>query len=160
MKKFGVEGEKAYLKYSTFILHTRILGKTEDYIILDFPTLNPEKPLGDRKSVRVTPSSENPVKVIIDGKEKIVNDISEVGFSVICSIEEINDVIKGGFLNVDISLPTYEDLIKGQAQLVNIRETKNGDILCGYELFLKDEDTVKVRFYIYERVKEILKSIK
>ncbi len=160
LEKFGIEGEKAYIKYSTFILHTRIVGKTKDYVILDFPTLNPEKPLGDRKSVRVNPASERPVKVMIEDKEKNVNDISEVGFSVKCSVEEVENVINGELLNVRIRLPNYEDLISGQAQIVNIRETKNGNILCGYELFLKDEDTVKVRFYLYERIKEILKSIK
>ena len=160
LEKFGIEGEKAYIKYSTFILHTRIVGKTKDYVILDFPTLNPEKPLGDRKSVRVNPASERPVKVMIEDKEKNVNDISEVGFSVKCSVEEVENVINGELLNVRIRLPNYEDLISGQAQIVNIRETKKGNILCGYELFLKDEDTVKVRFYLYERIKEILKSIK
>lgn len=149
------------MKYSTFILHTKIISKSEDYIILDFPTLTSEKPLGDRKSVRVKPSPEKPVKIKINNVEKDVYDISEVGFSFKCSQEEIDRFLACAKSNsVVIELPSEESKIKGEAKLINVRELENRDILCGYELFLEDADMVKVRFYIYERVKEILKGIK
>ncbi|HIQ49081.1 MAG TPA: hypothetical protein EYH58_05565, partial [Aquifex aeolicus] len=159
LKRFGVEGEKVFLKYSTFILPTKIIRKSEDYIILDFPTLTPEKPLGDRKSVRVKPSPEKPVKIKINNVEKDIYDISEVGFSLKCSqdeIERFSTRVKSN--SVVIELPNEESKIQGKAKLINVRELENGDILCGYELFLDDTDMVKIRFYIYERVKEILKG--
>lgn len=161
LKRFGVEGEKVFLKYSTFILPTKIIRKSEDYIILDFPTLTPEKPLGDRKSVRVKPSPEKPVKIKINNVEKDIYDISEVGFSLKCSqdeIERFSTRVKSN--SVVIELPNEESKIQGKAKLINVRELENGDILCGYELFLDDTDMVKIRFYIYERVKEILKGVK
>ena len=161
LKRFGVEGEKVFLKYSTFILPTKIIRKSEDYIILDFPTLTPEKPLGDRKSVRVKPSPEKPVKIKINNVEKDIYDISEVGFSLKCSqdeVERFSTRVKSN--SVVIELPNEESKIQGKAKLINVRELENGDILCGYELFLDDTDMVKIRFYIYERVKEILKGVK
>jgi len=161
LKKFANVGDKVYLKHSTFMLPTKIKAKKENEIILEFPSLTPEKPLGDRRSVRVLNDPENPVKVKFNGMEKDVYDISEVGFSIKCDMDEIDQILQNKEISeVEIFLPNLEEWIKGSARLVNVREFENGDILCGYELFLDNADEVKVRFYIYERVKEILKGEK
>ncbi|AAC06969.1 hypothetical protein [Aquifex aeolicus] len=161
LKKFANIGDKVYLKHSTFMLPTKIKAKKEDEVLLEFPSLTPEKPLGDRRNVRVLSDPENPVKVRFNEITKEVYDISEVGFSIKCGMEEIDEILKNKEISeVEIYLPNLEEWIKGSARLVNVREFENGDILCGYELFLDTPDEVKVRFYIYERVKEILKGEK
>ncbi|RUM28843.1 MAG: hypothetical protein DSY32_03855 [Aquifex sp.] len=159
LKRFANIGDKVYLKHSTFMLPTKIKAKKEDEVVLEFPSLTPEKPLGDRRSVRVLSDPENPVKVRFNNVNKNVYDISEVGFSIKCTMEELDGILKHKELSeVEIYLPNLEEWIKGSARLVNVRELENGDILCGYELFLDSADEVKVRFYVYERVKKILKG--
>ncbi|NPA32245.1 MAG: hypothetical protein GXO04_01315 [Aquificae bacterium] len=160
LRRFGLEGTRVYFKYSTFILPTKIVGKSDDFVLLDFPALSPEKPLGDRKSIRVKPSPRKPVYVSLNGKEKEVYDISEVGFSVKCSEDEIDTQVREEkTFSVVLKLPVEHTEIRGEAKLVNVRELKNDEVLCGYELYVDDTDMVKIRFYIYERVKQILKGI-
>jgi len=159
LRKYGKVGDKVHFRYDSFVLPTRIIGLGDDYYILEFPTLHPEKPVGERRSIRVRVPKKNPIRVKIDGYEKDMHDISETGFSVFCNIEELDHVADSSkSLEVSFILPNIEEEIHGTARIANIREIEQGKVLCGYELFLEDADMVKVRFYIYERIKEILQG--
>jgi len=159
LKRYGKVGERVHFKYDSFVLPTRITGKGEEHFLLEFPMLHPERPVGERRSVRVRPSSQQPIKVVINGIEKEMSDISETGFSVLCDYEELDRVADPDEnYEVRFVLPKMEEEITGYARIANVREVEDGKILCGYELFLEDPDMVKVRFYIYERIKEILKG--
>ncbi len=161
LKKFAVLGEKVYLKYSTFVLPVRVVGKKEDELIVTLPSLSPERPVGDRKSARVKPSHVHPVKLYFkdDGEEdKEVEDISEGGFSIIVSnLSEVDRYINRE-VRVHIDFPVEVEEIEGTARLVNIQEFPDGRIRLGFELFVDDADTVKVRFYVYSRIREILRE--
>ena len=159
LNKYAHIGDKVHIKYMSFVLHSRIVGKTEDNIILDFPALGTEKPLGDRKSVRVEVSSKKPIKIYIDGKEKNVHDISETGFSLFCYPDEVENYFNKE-IKISLEVPDVEEEIQGTAKLINVREFENGKVLCGFEMFIEDKDMVKIRFYIYHRIKEILEAIK
>ncbi len=158
LEKFGREGQKVYLKYSSFILPTRVVGRKNNYILLEFPKLSPEKPLGDRKSIRVQPLKEENFKVTVGNITKNLYDISEEGFAIYCSIEDVDSFKDSKTLPFYFELPRIKEIIKGTANLVNIRG--NGEeIVCGFEMVdLPNADSVKIRFYIYERIKEILEG--
>ncbi|NPB08231.1 MAG: PilZ domain-containing protein [Aquificae bacterium] len=159
LKKYGRVGDRVHFRYDSFVLPTRIIGVGEDYYLLEFPTLHPEKPVGERRSIRVRVPQRSPIKVNLEGIEKEMHDISETGFSVFCNLEELDEIANPSkTLEVSFTLPNIEEEIRGTARIANIREVERGKILCGYELFLEDPDMVKVRFYIYERIKEILQG--
>ncbi|RLJ69917.1 PilZ domain-containing protein [Hydrogenivirga caldilitoris] len=162
LKKFAVLGKKAHLKYSTFALPVKIVGKSDTELIVTIPSLNPEKPVGDRRSARVPPSHVHPVKLFIsvDGEEKEyeVDDISEGGFSVVVSDPYEVDKFLNKDVKVHIDFPVEVEEVKGSARLVNVLETEDGKIKLGFELFIDDADMVKVRFYVYSRIREILRQ--
>ena len=159
LNKYAHIGDKVHIKYMSFVLHSRVVGKNESSVILDFPALGSEKPLGDRKSVRVEISPEKPVKVFLDGKEKTVHDISETGFSLFCNPDEVEQYFNKE-IKISLEVPEVEEKIQGTAKLINMREFEDGKVLCGFEMFIEDKDMVKIRFYIYHRIKEILEAIK
>ncbi len=160
--KFAVIGNKAYLRYTSFVLPVKILGKSEEELIVSFPVLNPEKPIGDRKSARVPPSNLHPVNLYLytsEGRKSYkVEDISEGGFAI--ELENLKEVDE--FLNkevrFEIEFPKEGEEVKGNARLVNIIEKENGKAKLGFEMLIDDAQMTKVRFYVYSRIKEILKS--
>lgn len=158
LEKFGIEGQKVYLKFKTLILPTRVVGKNKKGILLEFPKISPEKPLGDRRSIRVPPLKEENFKVQIGNITRELFDISEEGFAIYCSLEDIDYFRNKPSLPFRFELPRIKEEIKGTASLVNIREY--GDkVVCGFEMIdISNADSVKIRFYIYERIKEILEG--
>lgn len=162
LKRFAVLGKKVYIKYSTFALPTKIVGKSEEEVIVNLPSLNPEKPVGDRRSSRVKPSHIHPVKLYIklddEEREYEVDDISEGGFSIIVDSPAEVDSFLDREVEVHIDFPVEAEEVFGTARLVNIQEFNDGRIKLGFEMFLEDADTVKVRFYVYARIREILRG--
>jgi len=162
LKKFAVLGKKAHLKYATFALPVKIVGKSEDEVIVTVPALNPERPVGDRRSARVQPSHIHPIKLYLaldeEEKEYEVEDISEGGFSVIVSEPQEVDVYLNREVKVHIDFPVEAEEVRGTAKLVNVQELEDGKIKLGFELLIDDADMVKVRFYVYSRIKEILRQ--
>ena len=158
LEKFGREGQRVYLKYKSFILPTRVVGRNENNILLEFPKISPEKPLGDRKSIRVPPLKEERFKVTLGNTTKDLYDISEEGFAVLCNLEDVDNFKDRTTLPFYFELPRVKEIIKGTANLVNIRDY--GDkIICGFEMIdVTNADSIKIRFYIYERIKEILEG--
>lgn len=158
LEKFGREGQRVYLKYKYFILPSRIVGRNDKHLLLEFPQISPEKPLGDRKSIRVPPLKEENFRVNINNTEKILYDISEEGFAIYCSLEDIENFRRKISFPFYFELPRIKEVIKGTAHLINIREQGN-QIICGFEMVdITNPDTIKIRFYIYERIKEILEG--
>ncbi len=162
LKKFAVLGKKAHLKYATFALPVKIVGKSEEEVIVTVPALNPERPVGDRRSARVPPSHVHPVKLYLaldeEEKEYEVEDISEGGFSVVVSEPEEVDTYLNREVKVHIDFPVEAEEVRGTAKLVNVQELEDGRIKLGFELLIEDADMVKVRFYVYSRIKEILRQ--
>ena len=163
LNRFAVLGKRAHLKYSTFALPVKIVGKSDKELIVTLPSLNPEKPVGDRRSARVEPSHVHPVKLFLsvegeEEKEQEVDDISEGGFSIIVSSMEEVDRFLNREVKAHIDFPVEGEEVIGSARLVNIQELEEGRIKLGFELLIDDADTVKVRFYVYSRIKEILKQ--
>ncbi len=158
LERFGRQGQKVYLKYKSFILPTRVVGRNENYILLEFPKISPEKPIGDRKSIRVPPLKEEKFKVTVGNQTKDLYDISEEGFAVYCNLDDIDNFKNKNALPFYFELPRVKEIIKGTANLVNIRDC--GDkIICGFEMVdIPNVDSIKIRFYIYERIKEILEG--
>lgn len=158
LEKFGREGQRVYLKYKSFILPTRVVGRNENNLLLEFPKISPEKPLGDRKSIRVPPLKEENFKVTVGNLTKKLYDISEEGFAVYCSLEDVDNLKERKSLPFYFELPRVKEIIKGTANLVNIRE-QGDSIICGFEMVdITNADSIKIRFYIYERIKEILEG--
>ncbi len=161
LKKFAVLGKRIYLKYRSFVLPVKVVGKSDEDLIVSLPELNPEKPVGDRKSARVKPSHVHPVRLYIelsgDRREFPVEDISEGGFSTVVEASEL-DKFLGKELSVHIEFPVEVEEVRGTAKLVNVQELENGRIKMGFEMFIEDADTVKVRFYVYSRIREILRE--
>ncbi len=161
LKKFAVLGKRIYIKYRSFALPVKVVGKSEEELIVTLPELNPERPVGDRKSARVNPSHVHPVKlyVEVDGtrKEYEVEDISEGGFSIRVDASELENFLNKE-VGVHIEFPVELEEVKGSAKLVNVQELEDGKLKLGFEMFLDDADTVKVRFYVYSRIREILKE--
>ena len=158
LEKFGREGQKVYLKYKSFILPTRVVGRNENHLLLEFPKISPERPLGDRKSIRVQPLKEENFKVVIGNMTKNIYDISEEGFAVYCSLDDIDFFKDKKTFPFYFELPRVKEIIKGTANLVNIRE-HGENIICGFEMVdITNADSIKIRFYIYERIKEILEG--
>ena len=162
LRRFAVLGKKVHMKYSTFALPTKVVGKNEEEIIVSLPSLNPEKPVGDRKSARVKPSHVHPVKLNIkldeEEREYEVDDISEGGFSIVVDSPMEIDNFLGREVGVHIDFPVEAEEVFGTARLVNIQELEDGRVKLGFEMFLDDADTVKVRFYVYARIREILRG--
>lgn len=158
LEKFGKEGQKVYLKYKGLILPTKVVKKDEDSILLEFPKISPEKPIGDRRSVRVPPSKNEIFKVILGDKVKELYDISEEGFGIYCDLEDVDNFKEETIVPFYFKLPRVGETIKGMANIVNIRDY--GDkIICGFNMVsVTTADTVKIRFYIYQRIKEILEG--
>ncbi len=161
LKKFAVLGKRIYIKYRSFALPVKVVGKSEEELIVTLPELNPERPVGDRKSARVNPSHVHPVKlyVEVDGtrKEYEVEDISEGGFSIRVDASELENFLNKE-VGVHIEFPVELEEVRGSAKLVNVQELEDGKLKLGFEMFLDDADTVKVRFYVYSRIREILKE--
>ncbi len=163
LNRFAILGKRVHLKHATFILPSKVIGKSDATVVLSMPTLNPEGPAGDRKGARVPPSEIHPVKLIFleDGKEKEVEveDVSEGGFSIRVNPlrEEVNE-----YLHKDIPFkmifPSEAEHVRGTARAVNLTEISPDRAKIGFEMFIDDADAVKVRFYVYSRVKEILKE--
>ncbi len=162
LNRFAVIGRKVHMKYTTFALPAKVVGKTGEEIIVTLPSLNPERPVGDRRSARVPPSHVHPVKLYIkvngERREYEIEDISEGGFSILVqSPAEIENFIERE-VEVHIDFPVEAEEVSGTAKLVNIQELENGSIKLGFETFLDDADIVKVRFYVYSRIREILRE--
>jgi hypothetical protein len=161
LKKFAVLGKRIYLKYSSFALPVKVVGKSEEELIVTLPELNPERPVGDRKSARVKPSHMHPVRLYleVDGerREFPVEDISEGGFSIVVDSSELEKFL-GREVGVHIEFPVEVEEVKGTAKLVNVQELEEGKVKIGFEMFIEDADTVKVRFYVYSRIREILRE--
>ncbi len=163
LKKFVVLGKRIHLKFRTFALPVKVIGKSEEDLIVTLPSLNPEKPVGDRRSARVNPSHVHPVRLFIslDGeeeKEYEVEDISEGGFSVIVNDPSLIDVFMDREVKVHIDFPVEVEEVRGTARMVNVQELGEGRLKLGFEMFLDDADMVKVRFYVYSRIKEMLRG--
>ncbi len=162
LKKFAVLGKKAHLKYATFALPVKVVGKSEEEIIVTVPSLNPEKPVGDRRSARVPPSHVHPIKLYLalddEEKEYEVEDISEGGFSIVVTDPSEVDRFLNRDVKVHIDFPVEVEEVRGTARLVNIQELDDGRIKLGFEIFIDDADMVKVRFYVYSRIREILRQ--
>lgn len=160
LNKFALLGKKVHIKYSTFALPVKVIGKSEKELIVTLPSLSPERPVGDRKSARVRPSHIHPVRLYLgkDREEKEVEDISEGGFSILVRNPSEVDRYIGKEMEVHIDFPVEVEEVKGTARLVNIQEFPDGRIKLGFELFIDDADMVKVRFYVYSRIREILKD--
>lgn len=160
--KFVILGKRVYIKFSTFALPTRVLGKSENEVIVSLPSLNPEKPVGDRKSARVYPSKYHPVRVFLatdEGEEEYeVVDISEGGFSIRVNSTDKVEALLNREVDVRIDFPVEGEEVFGKAVVVNVQETEEGNIKLGFELLIDDADSVKVRFYVYSRIREILKK--
>jgi len=158
LERFGKEGQKVYLKYKSFILPTKVVRKNEDNILLEFPKISQEKPVGDRRSVRVPPSKNEIFRVILGDKVKELYDISEEGFAIYCDLEDVDNFKDKTIVPFYFELPRVGEAIKGMANLANIRDY--GDkIICGFNMVgITNADTVKIRFYIYQRIKEILEG--
>ena len=158
LERFGKEGQKVYLKYKGLILPTKVAKKNEDSILLEFPKISQEKPVGDRRSARVTPSKKEIFRVILGDKVKELYDISEEGFAIYCDLEDVDDFKDKTIVPFYFELPRVGEAIKGTANLANIRDY--GDkIICGFDMVsVTNADTVKIRFYIYQRIKEILEG--
>jgi len=158
LSKFAILGKKAYLKYSTFVLPVKVVGKSDEEVIFTLPSVSPERPVGDRRSARVKPSPDHPVKLFIEDEEQEVEDVSEGGFSIILrDVSRLERYIKGE-VEVRMNFPVEGEEVRGTARLVNVREQPDGSVKLGFEFFSEDADMVKVRFYVYSRVREILKE--
>ncbi len=162
LNKHAMLGKKIYIKYATFVLPTKVIGKTQGELILSMPMLNPEKPVGDRKSARVYPSDAHPVKVYISlegekEKEYELSDISEGGFAIKIENPAEAERFIGKEVKVRLDFPVEGEEVTGKAKLVNIQEFEGKGANVGFELLIEDADAVKVRFYVYSRIKEILK---
>ncbi|NPA42317.1 MAG: PilZ domain-containing protein [Aquificae bacterium] len=163
LRKFAVLGKKAHIKYATFALPVKVVGKNDEELIVSLPTLNPEKPVGDRRSARVVPSHVHPVKIYLspDGqeeKEYEAMDISEGGFSVRSTNPAELEAFLDKEVKVHIDFPVEGEEVFGKAHLVNVQELEDGSVKLGFELIAEDADTVKVRFYVYSRIKEMLRQ--
>jgi hypothetical protein len=162
-KRFAVLGKKAHIKYATFALPVKVVGKSGEEVMVTLPYLNPEKPVGDRRSARVVPSSTHPVELILsvsdeEGRSYEVLDISEGGFSVLVKdISEVDRFLERD-VNVRIDFPVEAESVEGSAKLVNVSELEDGSVKLGFELFIDDADAVKVRFYVYSRIREMLRE--
>ena len=162
LSRFAIIGKKVHIRYSTFALPVKVVGKNDQEIIITLPSLSPEKPVGDRKSARVRPSHVHPIRLYIkeDGQEveHEVEDISEGGFSIVVKNPSEVDKYIGRDVEVHIDFPVEAEEVRGTARMVNIQEFSEGKIKLGFELFIDDADTVKVRFYVYSRIREILRG--
>ncbi len=163
LKKFIVIGKRIHIKYATFALPTKVIGKSDEDLIVTLPSLNPEKPVGDRRNARVKPSHIHPVRLYLalegeEEKEYTVEDISEGGFSIIVNSPALLDMFLDKEVKVHIDFPVEVEEVKGTARMVNIQELGPTKIKLGFEMFLDDADTVKVRFYVYSRIKELLRA--
>ncbi len=162
LNKLAMLGKKAHMRYSTFALPVKIVGKNEDEIIVSVPSLNPERPVGDRRSARVPPSHVHPVKLKLEVEGKMVDweleDISEGGFSIVVSNTSEVDMFMDREVKFHMDFPVEVEEIEGTAKLVNIQEFEEGKIKLGFEMLIDDADAVKVRFYIYSRIREIIRS--
>ncbi len=161
LKKFAVLGKKVYIRVATFALPTKVLGKSESELIVSLPVLNPERPVGDRKSARVYPSDSHPVRVYLftdEGEEEYeVIDISEGGLSIRVNSPDKVEAFLDREIDVRIDFPVEGEEVLGKAVVVNVQETEEGNIKLGFELLIDDADSVKVRFYVYSRIREILR---
>ncbi len=161
LNKFAIIGNKAYLSYKTFVLPVRVVGKSEDRVIFSLPNLNVERPIGERKHARVLNSKKKPVKLFLslpDGeREFIPHDVSEGGLSVeVEDTSEVDSFLKGKEFPFRLEMPIQETPeVAGTLKLTNILEMQDR-VRLGFELFMEDADMVKLRFYIYNRIKEML----
>ena len=163
LKRFALLGKRIHFKYATFVLPSRVLGKSEKEIVISLPTLSSESPAGDRRSARVPPSHIHPLRLFIDKEgaevEYEVVDISEGGFSILLKDPlELDLFLSKREVKVHIDFPVEAEEVRGMARLVNIQELDEGKIKLGFEMLIDDADMVKVRFYVYSRIKEILKG--
>jgi len=160
--KYALIGKTVYLGYKTFILPVRIIGKAEREIIFSLPDLKPKESIGDRETVRALTSEDHPVEItlLIGDHPYFYNahDVSEGGFAIIVKDENIIDELAGKQVSFRMSLPVERVKVEGTAYVVNVVERPDGRYKIGFEMDVEDSDRVKIRFYIYSRVREMLEE--
>ncbi len=158
--KYALIGKTVYLGYKTFILPVRIIGKAENEVIFSLPDLKPKESIGDRETVRALTSEEHPVEInLLIGDHPYyynAHDVSEGGFAIIVKDEEIIDELAGKQVSFRMNLPVERVKVEGTAYVVNVVERPDGRYKIGFEMDVEDSDRVKLRFYIYSRVREML----
>ena len=89
--------------------------------------------------------------------ELIPHDISEGGLSIeVESKEQVEEFIEKREFEFRLETPIKEaPQVSGSMKLVNIMEMPD-KFKLGFETFMEDADMVKLRFYIYQRIKEML----
>ena len=98
--------------------------------------------------------------MVVDGerKEYQAEDISEGGFSVIVEKPEEMEVFFDKEVVAHLIFPVEVEEVRCPARMVNVQELPDGKIKLGFEMFIDDADMVKVRFYVYSRIREILRE--
>ena len=131
-----------------------------------------------RRSVRVEPDENKPVRVVINADgvsvETKAKDISETGVGVILDkeahrdfidlLEDISEGLKAGDLGreftIRIMLPSGEEAV-GTGRLRNVIGLgKDVYVRLGFEVSFPRKEITKIRRYVLERQKEIIKSLR
>ncbi len=158
--RYALIGKTVYIGYKTFILPVRIIGKTEKEVIFSLPDLKPKESIGDRETIRALTSEEHPVEINISIGEHTyfynLHDISEGGFAILIKDESIIDEIASKQISFKMNFPVERIKVEGTAYLVNVVERTDGKYKLGFEMDIEDSDRVKIRFYIYSRIREML----
>jgi len=146
-KKKKVEDEKLFLETSPNFVKYALIGKT---VYLGY------------KTVRALTSEDHPVEItlLIGDHPYFYNahDVSEGGFAIIVKDENIIDELAGKQVSFRMSLPVERVKVEGTAYVVNVVERPDGRYKIGFEMDVEDSDRVKIRFYIYSRVREMLEE--
>ena len=158
VNKFILTGDIVNLRYMSFMLPGRVVGKNNHIIVNVFYA--GEGRLGERSKPRVLVQKEYSFAILL----KIENvfrsfspiDISEGGFSISLS----NSAIVSKFMNeeLDFKIMGREELlgVSGTARLVGIMEEGPNSLKLAFEIDVDDASSTKIRLYVINTIKRLL----
>ncbi len=170
--------EKVFVKLNQRdFLECAIFSNLRDELVLIAEKTLEEAYFLKRSSIRVTPSTKKPIKMVICleeekqefcSKEITVKDISETGAALEFSKKENEDFYKKllMYANKNLEIPLFVDIygidakpLKGTSFIKNIME-KEDTIRIGILLNVDRNDIKKLRSYIMNHQQEIIQELK
>ncbi len=155
---------------------TQVFSNLGKELVLMLENFVPPPDFIKRRSVRVEPDENKPVKVIVEAEgtklETEAKDVSETGVGLRVSIEEHKEFVEllrelsenpkeaEKTFNIKVLLPDGEEA-KGTGKLRNVIGLgRDVYVRIGFEVSFPKREISKIRKYVMERQKEIVRALR
>ncbi len=172
--------DPVYIKLNQHqFLKTQVFSNLGKELVLSLEDIVPPPDFIKRRSVRVQPDENNPVKVQVKFGEKSLiakaSDVSEtgVGMSINPDSDEhrpfidflkdkLNELKEDEFIDFDVEIYLPEgEIVMGKGRLKNVIGLgRDIYVRLGFEVSFPKQEITKIRKYVMNRQKEIIQSLR